>query len=652
MDFLKKSPRFSFLLNGEKAAPESVRQTQEGNTLVTVYRYPGGLTVTEYAVKYPDFDGYEWYHTWENTGASPTGILSDIKDCDAILPMQKKPDVPYTGYILPPEEMAVLFVPTGSCYAIDTRLPEFYAAPVFMWRGKKYTYASAVGRSTAELSPYFRVQRKTGGVIGAVGWSGNWQMNITETETGVSVEGGLRKTAFRLLPGEKVRTASFVFLHYDGDGADGQNKWRRFVRAHFCPIGRPGRPEHLPLFFGVWGGTPDAVVLPRIEEVKKAGYPLEYLWMDAGWYGMSEKPCPDDATGDWSDYVGDFRCNPQYHPGGLSPVAEAAGKAGMKFLLWFEPERVSRKTPVFTEHPEWILDAQDPWHNLLLNIGREEAYAYCYENLCRCIEDFHITCVRQDFNMAPAAAWAAADGPERIGMTEIKYIGNLYRLWDALCARFPYLWIDNCASGGRRLDIEALRRTVPLWRSDAMCPVNYNPEVAQSHALAYGAFLPYSGTGAGRTVGDMYRFRSAYAPGLTGYFSYAETARPMTEAESAAFLRVALAEYLRVRPYLSEDMYPLTSAYPGPDGFCAVQYHRPAEGDGILQVFRREKSPYTTAELALRALQPEQEYYFEDADGKENFTVTGREAAAGLAIRMSSPRLAKLWFYRKAGGNK
>jgi alpha-galactosidase len=30
----------------------------------------------------------------------------------------------------------------------------------------------------------------------------------------------------------------------------------------------------------------------------------------------------------------------------------------------------------------------------------------------------------------------------------------------------PQLRIDSCASGGRRNDLETMRRAVPLWRSD------------------------------------------------------------------------------------------------------------------------------------------------------------------------------------------
>ena len=51
-------------------------------------------------------------------------------------------------------------------------------------------------------------------------------------------------------------------------------------------------------------------------------------------------------------------------------------------------------------------------------------------------------------------------------MTEIRHIEGLYAMWDELRQRHPGLAIDNCASGGRRIDLETTMRSFPLWRSD------------------------------------------------------------------------------------------------------------------------------------------------------------------------------------------
>jgi alpha-galactosidase len=48
----------------------------------------------------------------------------------------------------------------------------------------------------------------------------------------------------------------------------------------------------------------------------------------------------------------------------------------------------------------------------------------------------------------------------------MKHIEGLYNFWDNLLARNPGPLIDNCASGGRRIDLETIGRSVPLWRTD------------------------------------------------------------------------------------------------------------------------------------------------------------------------------------------
>ena len=78
------------------------------------------------------------------------------------------------------------------------------------------------------------------------------------------------------------------------------------------------------------------------------------------------------------------------------------------------------------------------------------------ERISSLIEEFGVTIYRQDFNMAPGPVWTEADTPDRVGMSEIRHIEGLYAFWDELLARHPGLVIDNCSSGGRRIDLESI----------------------------------------------------------------------------------------------------------------------------------------------------------------------------------------------------
>jgi len=58
---------------------------------------------------------------------------------------------------------------------------------------------------------------------------------------------------------------------------------------------------------------------------------------------------------------------------------------------------------------------------------------------------------------------------DRQGITEIRYVEGLYATWDELRARFPQMYLDDCASGGRRIDLEMVMRSVVQTRSDSAC---------------------------------------------------------------------------------------------------------------------------------------------------------------------------------------
>jgi alpha-galactosidase len=179
----------------------------------------------------------------------------------------------------------------------------------------------------------------------------------------------------------------------------------------------------------IWGGMPSDVMIERAKTVKKWNIPVEYFWVDAGWYGTYIKKSIDEFEGDWGNYTGDWRVNPLVHPNGMKDVVETVESLGMKFLLWVEPERVMHNTPIACEHPEYFLgpvSARDG--NRLLDLGNPDAWQYCYDMLSTLIEELHISCYRQDFNMEPLGFWRQYDAADRRGITEIKHIMGLYRL--------------------------------------------------------------------------------------------------------------------------------------------------------------------------------------------------------------------------------
>lgn len=81
-----------------------------------------------------------------------------------------------------------------------------------------------------------------------------------------------------------------------------------------------------------------------------------------------------------------------------------------------------------------------------------------------------ISIYRQDYNIDPLGHWLSRDSenaPDRWGITENHYVTGYLAYWDSLIAENPEMMLDSCASGGRRNDLETVRRSVSLHKTDA-----------------------------------------------------------------------------------------------------------------------------------------------------------------------------------------
>ncbi len=640
---IKNAQRFSFKYDGEdlnKQNPKTNTTVSE-NTYTTEYLFPDGLKVTNTATFFPEFDAVEYLSWFENTGDEPTKIISEVWDSDISLPFPHQEPYKHSAYIPIEENRTQIHHAPGSTW----NPLEFCEKTVCLDVGRENRFVSSGGRPANVYVPMFNASYKNQGVVVGIGWSGVWRCTFGRTEDELLVKSGIERLNFKLLPGERIRTSSTTVMAYDGDFLDGQNKWRRLLKKHFSLIGKPGRDEYAPLCGGLWGGMTSEAAVERINFMKEKGLPFEYVWMDAGWYGTFTEESPDEFIGSWSNYTGDWRINPTHHPDGLLDVSRAIQDAGMKYLLWIEPERVNEGTPIVDEHPEY-LRGRDQWGRRLLDLGNEEAWQYCFDTVAGLIEKLNIGCYRQDFNFDPDEFWREGEAEDRQGINEIKYVMGFYKFWDALLERFPNLIIDNCASGGRRIDIETIRRSVPLWRSDLACSADYDPDGVQSQTIGFSTWIPYSGTGTGRIVNDMYRFRSAYTNGINVQALWSARDQLLTDDE-CEWLKKACEEFLNIRPYLSCDRYPLTLPSANKDVWDGIEYFDPGSDSGIMQIFRRSESPYIFSCFKPRGLDADKVYTITDADTDEAISVSGKELMEdGFGVTIPEPRTAKLYYIK------
>jgi alpha-galactosidase len=291
----------------------------------------------------------------------------------------------------------------------------------------------------------------------------------------------------------------------------------------------------------------------------------------------------------------------------------------------------------------------------LLNLGNDEARQWLIEHVDRLITEQGIDLYRQDFNMDPLSYWRANDPADRQGITEIKHVAGYLAYWDELRRRHPNLLIDSCASGGRRNDLETMRRAVPLWRSD------YAFETTGHQCMTAGLslWLPYHGTGtvaarnagyygSGKTPVEPYAFWSNVSPSLG--FGIDMRVRDLDYAA----LRRLVGQWRQVITNYYGDFYPLTSWTRDNAVWMAWQFDRPEAGTGLVQVFRRENSYYESARFKLRGLEAGARYRVVNLDQPNAAReFTGSELMdAGLLISLPNQPEAAVIEYTKSAPSR
>jgi alpha-galactosidase len=285
----------------------------------------------------------------------------------------------------------------------------------------------------------------------------------------------------------------------------------------------------------------------------------------------------------------------------------------------------------------------------LLDLGNPAARQWLTDHVDRLLTEQGIDLYRQDFNMDPLAFWRAADASDRQGITENKHVCGYLAYWDELRRRHPAMLIDSCASGGRRNDLETMRRAVPLWRSDYA----YESIGHQCMTQGISLWLPYHGTGTVASTAAPY-----YGGGLTTVEPYAFWSNTAPSLGCGVDVRVRELDYEALRRLYKQwrelsqfyyaDYYALTPYSQDPHDWIAWQFHDPERGSGAVQAFRRAESPVALARLKLHDLDPEATYTLTVFDTPGTREATGRQLAAeGLEISLPDKPTAAVVVYQR-----
>ncbi len=572
-----------------------------------------GLALRCEAVEYLDFACVEWVLQLTNRGTSPTPIISDLQVIDVEF------DRGAGG------EFTLHHHAGSPCTATDY---EPFATHLEPKAEKRITTSG--GRSSNSDWPYFNVEAPGEGLLMAIGWPGQWSARFQRDDANhLRLKAGQELTHFKLLPGESVRSPMVALMFYQGDWIRSQNLWRRWMLAWNVP--KPGGklpPAQMAACsshqFGEMIHADEASQILFVDRYLLEQIKLDYWWMDAGWY-INQGGWPN--TGTWE-------VDRRRFPRGLRYITDHAHARNVKSIVWFEPERVNPGTWLYLQRPQWLLGKTGS--DQLLDLGNPEARQWLTEHVDHLINEEGIDLYRNDFNIDPLPFWRANDAPDRQGITEIRYVTGFLAYWDELLRRHPGMLIDTCASGGRRNDLETLRRSVPLLRSDYIL----EPVGQQLHTYGLAMWVPFFGTGINST--DPYVFRSQMCPHLTGCWDVRNRQLDYPR------LRELYGQWRKVADYFFGDFYPLTPYAIDNQCWMAWQFDVPEKGEGMIQAFRRGESPFESARFKLRGLRSTSRYRFSRVDETGNQVYSGEDLMQqGVVIPITAQPGAEIYIYKE-----
>lgn len=276
---------------------------------------------------------------------------------------------------------------------------------------------------------------------------GSWQMEARRQDNALCMTGGLADGEFGhweklLAPGASFLSPEARITACEGGLDDACIRLSDLWRKDFI-----GRERPLPVLFNeyctTWG-KPTAENLHRITQALK-GRGVDILVIDAGWYRQPDKG--------WSDCGGDWIPNETVlFPEGLKSTADKIRAAGMIPGIWFEPETCSPGSDAYKNEGMLLFRngrPVDTENRRFLDMRREETHAFLRERVSELLKKNGFGYIKIDYN---DSIGLGCDGAESLGEGLRQTLEGSQRFFRELREQVPGLIIENCSSGGHRLE--------------------------------------------------------------------------------------------------------------------------------------------------------------------------------------------------------
>ena len=211
--------------------------------------------------------------------------------------------------------------------------------------------------------------------------------------------------------------------------------------------------------------------LPLIEAAKEAG--CEYYVIDAGWY----------ADGFWWDYVGEWLPSAKRFPNGLEEVTNRIVEKGMVPGVWLELEVMGIKCPLADQVPEdWYFIRHgkkvSDRSRYQLDFRNPAVQKYASGVIDRLVRDYRVGYIKMDYNIEPGIGTEI--GADSFGEGLLGHERAYLEWLEGIFEKYPQLVIENCSSGGLRMDYAMLSRYSIQSTSDTEDYIKYSTIAANA----------------------------------------------------------------------------------------------------------------------------------------------------------------------------
>jgi alpha-galactosidase len=308
----------------------------------------------------------------------------------------------------------------------------------------------------------------------------SWQMEFYRRDDFLSFSGGLADREFghwwkTVAPGEQFASPVAYLSCVQGDAETSfpetsfpDDLCARLVEmqlpaAEAAPVSENDLPVICNEWCTSWGNPRHADLVAMAERLQGSG--VKYLVIDAGWY---KGDAAEHGQSVWHLAQGDWIANSQLFPLGLAATAQALRERGLIPGIWFEMEVCGEQSPRFAgDIPHFLQRDGVP----VTASGRRfwdfrQAWVidYLSQKVIEQLRENGFGYIKVDYN---ETIGLGCDGAESPGEGLRQHMAGVQRFFRKMRAELPELVIENCASGGHRLEPSMMALSSMASFSDA-----------------------------------------------------------------------------------------------------------------------------------------------------------------------------------------